>query len=259
MTALFETFFLIMILMFLLWLLSLWLKDVSIVDIFWSPGFAIIVWAASLLRPSPPGIHAAALQFLVTVWAIRLGSHLFVRWLGHKGEDRRYAAMRRKFGPNWWWWSFFQVFLLQGVLMCVISIPLQMSAAHGPAPLTPLFYVGIAVAVGGLLVEAIADLQLTRFRRDPTNADKVMDRGVWSWSRHPNYFGDALMWWGFYLIVLSASLSLWWTAFGPAIMTFLLLRVSGVTLLEHTIARRRPEYEDYIRRTSVFIPLPPRR
>ncbi|HEY1708374.1 MAG TPA: DUF1295 domain-containing protein [Rhizomicrobium sp.] len=259
MTALLATFFLIMILMTLLWLLSLWLKDVSIVDIFWAPGFAIVVWAATLLRASPAGIHAAVLQALVTLWAIRLGAHLLVRWRSHQGEDRRYAAMRRKYGPSWWWWSLFQVFVLQGVLICVISIPLQMTVARGPAPLNPLFYIGIAVAACGLVLEAIADMQLTAFRREAANADKVMDRGIWRWSRHPNYFGDALMWWGFYIIALSASLTLWWTAIGPAIMTFFLLRVSGVTMLEHTIARRRPEYEDYIRRTSVFIPLPPKR
>jgi steroid 5-alpha reductase family enzyme len=258
MTGLLASFYLIMILIWLLWLLSLWLRDCSIIDIFWAPGFAVVTWITAELIP-PGGRRNDVLLALVTLWAIRLGGHLLVRWRGHKGEDRRYAAMRRKHGENWWWWSFFQVFVFQGLLILLISLPLRETIGAEPSPLNALFYLGFIVTAAGILTEAIADMQLTDFRANPANEHAVMDRGIWGWSRHPNYFGNALMWWGYYLIALSASLSLWWTIVGPAVMTFLLLRVSGVSMLEHNIAKRRPEYEDCIRRTSVFIPLPPKR
>lgn len=257
MTVLLNTALLIIILMLAMWLLSLWLKDCGIVDIFWAPGFAITALCASFLSP-PAGPRAAVLVGLVSLWAIRLGGHLFVRWSGHADEDHRYAAMRRKHGPNWWWWSFIQVFLLQGTLMWIISLPLQMTVLTGPTPLNPLFYVGVVIALAGIVTEAVADWQLTTFRSNPANSDKVMNRGIWGWSRHPNYFGDFTMWWGFFLIALSADFGLWWTIISPVFMSILLLRISGVTMLEHTIARRRPEYEHYIKTTSVFVPLPPK-
>lgn len=258
MIVLLEAFFLIMILMLGMWGLSLWLKDCSIVDIFWAPGFAIAAWFTALQQPEIRSPQTLALLVLVSVWALRLGTHLFIRWLGHEGEDRRYATMRLNHGSSWWWWSAFQVFLLQGVLICIVSMPLQMTIAATPAEPSALFYVGVAIAAAGILIEALADWQLTAFRRASANSDKVMDRGLWRWSRHPNYFGDFTMWWGIYLIALSASFTLWWTIFSPIIMSVLLLRVSGVTLLEQTIAQRRPEYEDYVHRTSAFVPLPPR-
>jgi len=260
MTALLDTLFLIMILMSAQWLVSLALKDCGIVDIFWAPGFAITLWFATYLSPANGNLPVLALHVLVSLWALRLGTHLFLRWRSHQGEDRRYAAMRRSRGPIWWWWSFFQVFVFQGVLMWIISLPLQLAVQLPPTePIVPLLWIGVALALGGIVIEGVADVQLTAFRRDPSNSDKVMNRGIWGWSRHPNYFGDFTMWWGFYLIALSASLSLWWTILSPLIMSVLLLRVSGVTMLEHNIARRRPEYEHYIRTTSVFVPLPPSR
>jgi steroid 5-alpha reductase family enzyme len=233
----------------LLWLLSLWLKDASIADIAWAPAFAVLAWVQ---LPAQFALRAVLILALVSLWAMRLGLHIALR---HHGEDSRYAAMRRKNGPRWWWWSLIQVFVLQGVLVWVIAMPLR-PVLTGFAPLGVLDYVGFAVAVTGFLCEAVADWQLTRFRADPRNKDQVMNRGLWSWSRHPNYFGDALMWWGVFLVAFAAS-HLWWLAVSPAIMTFLLLRVSGVAMLEATIGRRRPEYADYIRRTSAFVPLPP--
>jgi steroid 5-alpha reductase family enzyme len=132
-----------------------------------------------------------------------------------------------------------------------------MAIRGGYSGLAALDYIGAVMALAGILLEAAADAQLARFLADPASRGKVMDRGVWSWSRHPNYFGNALMWWGFYVIAIAAGA--WWTIFAPLIMTYFLLRISGVAMLERTIARRRPEYENYIRRTSAFIPLPPRR
>lgn len=232
----------------LLWLLSLRLKDASIVDVSWAPGFAAVAWATASTGP-----RAWLVLTLATIWALRLGLHIYLR---HRGEDPRYAALRAKAGARWWWQSLFQVFLLQGALIWIISAPLQV-AVGAARPLSLFDAAGAAIAVCGLIVEALADRQLTRFRAEPTNAGKVMDRGLWAWSRHPNYFGDALMWWGFFLIGMAAAPH-WWLIVSPVLMTVLLLRVSGVSLLEETIAERRPAYADYIRRTSAFIPWPPK-
>ncbi len=236
-----------------LWLFSLRLKDCSVIDIFWAPGFALLAWVAALTSGVPIGPRGWLVLDLVTIWGLRLGLHILLR---HKGEDHRYGEMRTKFGARWWWWSLFQVFWLQALLLWVISLPLQ-AAVTSAVPLGVLGYAGGAVAALGLVIEGLADYQLTRFRGDPANAGKVMDRGLWAWSRHPNYFGDALMWWGYFLIGFGASHA-WWLVLSPIAMTVLLLRVSGVSLLEETIVERRPAYADYIRRTSAFVPLPPK-
>ncbi|HEX4302414.1 MAG TPA: DUF1295 domain-containing protein [Rhizomicrobium sp.] len=237
----------------LLWLLSLRIADVSIIDIFWAPGFALLAWAAALASPliGPRGWVVLA---LASLWGLRLGLHILLR---HHGEDPRYGAMRTKFGARWWWQSLFQVFWLQAVLLWIISWPLQIAIA-APAPWSLLDCLGTTLATASLVIEGLADYQLTRFRADASNKGKVMDRGLWSWSRHPNYFGDALMWWGYFLIGFAASHA-WWLLLSPVAMTILLLRVSGVSLMEEDIADRRPGYADYIRRTSAFIPRPPRR
>ncbi|HXC57349.1 MAG TPA: DUF1295 domain-containing protein [Rhizomicrobium sp.] len=236
-----------------LWLASLRLRDASIVDIFWAPGFALMAWTAAGVTQHALSARAVLVLALVSLWAARLGLHIVLR---HAGEDRRYAAMRAAHGRRWWWWSLFQVFLLQAVLIWLISWPLRMAAAS-QAPLDALDMAGAVLASAGLLLEAVADWQLTRFRRLAGNAGKVMDRGLWSWSRHPNYFGDAVLWWGFFLLGVGA-VPAWWLVASPLAMTLLLLRVSGVSLLEETIVARRPDYADYIRRTSAFVPWPPR-
>jgi steroid 5-alpha reductase family enzyme len=234
--------------MLCLWLLSLRLSDASIVDIAWGAGFALVAIASAL---GAGGARRWLLAGLVGLWGLRLSAYLAWRNLGH-GEDKRYAAMRAHHGARFWWVSLFSVFLFQGALVLVISLPVQAA----PAPLAPGWNeaVGVALFALGLSCECIADLQLARFKADPASAGQVMDRGLWRYSRHPNYFGDACVWWGLYLV--SAA---WWTAFAPALMTFLLVRVSGVSLLERTIVDRRPGYRDYIARTSPFIPWPPRR
>ena len=236
-----------------LWLVSLRIRDVSIVDIFWGPGVAGVVDIAAYLGHAS-GERASAALFLVNLWAIRLAAHI---WARHHGEDHRYAAMRQKFGARWWWWSLLQVFLLQAILIWFIPAPLVAAMLSGRGPLTAPGYLGVGLAVAGLLTEALADLQLARFRMDPANKGKVMDRGLWGWSRHPNYFGEAVMWWGFFLIGFSAAHQ-WWLVLSPMVVTFLLLKVSGVTLMEDQIEDRRPGYAAYKRRVSAFVPMPPR-
>jgi steroid 5-alpha reductase family enzyme len=165
--------------------------------------------------------------------------------------------MRNRFGRNWWWLSLPQVFLLQAILIWFVPAPLVAAVLYGQRPLAWLDYLGIAVAAFGLIFEAVADFQLSAFRADPANRDKVMQRGLWGWSRHPNYFGDAAMWWGYFAIGFSAS-HMWWLILSPLLVTFLLLQVSGVTLLEDGIEHRRPGYAAYKHRVSAFIPWLPR-
>jgi steroid 5-alpha reductase family enzyme len=241
--------------MLLLWIASVRLRDASIVDPFWGPGFAAIAWTAvAVAGPSPRGLLLAA---LASAWGLRLGLYLAWRNRGH-GEDRRYAAMRAAHGERFWWVSLFTVFLLQAALMWSVSLPLQAGAALGrEVPLGLLEAAGTALFLAGLLFEAIGDAQLARFLADPANRGRVMDRGLWAWTRHPNYFGDFTAWWGLGLVALGSGA--WWALAGPALMSALLLRVSGVTLLESTIGSRRPGYAEYVARTSAFFPRPPRR
>jgi steroid 5-alpha reductase family enzyme len=237
----------------ILWLVSLRLRDSSIVDIFWGPGIAavvdLVVWMGH-----GAGERTSAVILLVNLWGARLAVHI---WSRHSrvqgGEDRRYAAMRSRFGRNWWWVSLPQVFLLQAILIWFVPAPLVAAVLFGQRPLVWLDYLGIGAAAAGLVFEAIADFQLSAFRADPANQGKVMDRGLWGWSRHPNYFGEAMMWWGYFAIGFSAS-HMWWLILSPLLVTFLLLQVSGVTLLEDGIEDRRPGYAAYKRRVSGFIP-----
>jgi len=237
----------------ILWLVSLRQRDSSIVDIFWGPGIAAVVDLVIWLGHSG-GQRTSAVLFLVNLWGARLAAHI---WTRHKGEDRRYAAMRNRFGKTWWWVSLPQVFLLQAILIWFVPAPLVAAVLYGQRPFTWLDYLGIGVAAFGLIFEAIADFQLSAFRTDPAHRGKVMDRGLWGWSRHPNYFGEAAMWWGYFAIGFSAS-HMWWLILSPLLVTFLLLQVSGVTLLEDGIEQRRPGYAAYKRRVSAFLPWRPR-
>ena len=185
---------------------------------------------------------------VLLLWALRLGSHLAVRLIGH-AEDARYTAIRRNNDPGFWWKSLGIVFWFQGALVCVVS--LVTLAAIGAVTATGwLAWVGIAVATIGVLIEGVADVQLTRWKRLPESAGQVMRSGLWRYSRHPNYFGNFVLWWGLGLTALDVAA--WLSLIGPAIMSILLLRVSGVALLEKTIGERRPKYADYIRTTPAF-------
>jgi steroid 5-alpha reductase family enzyme len=242
--------------MTVLWLLSLVLKDSSIVDPFWGTGFVIVNWVFFALTPDGFGGRKWLISLLVTIWGLRLSLYLLWRNWG-KGEDYRYQKFRADAGAKWWWFSYFKVFILQGVLLWLISAPLLASQiSPTPAKLTVLDFLAVLVWAVGIFFEAIGDFQLARFKANPANKGKVLDRGVWRYTRHPNYFGDSAQWWAIYLIALAAGG--WWTIFGPIVMTLLLLRVSGVTLLEKTLATTKPGYREYVESTSAFVPWFPR-
>ena len=241
--------------MFVTWLISLRAKDASLADVSWGLCFVAIGWVCFAAGPGAGG-RSLLIAVLVTLWGLRLAGYIAWR---HDGEDRRYRAMRKRHGSSFAVRSLFVVFLLQALIAWVVSLPVQVAATDGsPGGVGALGVIGALVCLGGLACEAIADLQLARFLAEPDSRDKVMDRGLWGWSRHPNYFGDATFWWGIYLIALGAG-SAWWTAIGPIVMTTFLLKVSGVALTERTISSRRPGYASYVERTSAFVPLPPGR
>jgi steroid 5-alpha reductase family enzyme len=243
-------------LFFLLWLASLVAKDASIVDRFWGIAFIVIASAASAAGDGYE-MRARLVVLLVALWGLRLSFYITVRNLG-SGEDYRYRAMRRQWGKQFPLASLFTVFLLQGVIAWIVSLPVQAAiAADSPAHLTLLDGLGVVVWATGFVFESVADWQLARFKDDPRNRGRLLDRGLWRYTRHPNYFGDALQWWGLWFF--AAATGAWWTAIGPALMTFLLLRVSGVSLLEKRLRSSKPEYEEYCRRTSAFLPMPPSR
>jgi steroid 5-alpha reductase family enzyme len=244
-------------LMVLLWLVSLWLKNSSIVDIFWGTGFVIFAWVAFILTPGGFIARKILLCLLVTLWGLRLSLHILKRNWG-KGEDFRYQAWRNEAGSSWWWKSFFKVFILQAILLVIVAVPL-LAAQIKPLPdhLTWLDLLAIPVWLIGFSFETLGDWQLMRFKANPANKGKLLTTGVWRYSRHPNYFGDATQWWAYYLVALAAGG--WWTIFSPIIMTGLLLRVSGVRLLEKTLKETKPGYQEYLETTSEFIPWFPRR
>lgn len=238
------------------WLLSLARRDASVVDPFWGTGFIIVVWfTLASLPPHQAVARSWLLVALTTIWGMRLSLYLLWRNWGH-GEDRRYRAMRDHHGPSFWWVSLLTVFLLQGVILWIVAMPIQVvMVTLATKPLGWLDLAGVVLWSIGLFFEAVGDFQMARFQANPQNAGRVMDRGLWRLTRHPNYFGDFCVWWGLYLIASSAGAS--WTIFSPLLMSFVLLRVSGVTLLEKTITDRRPEYAAYQARTSSFFPWPP--
>lgn len=238
--------------MIVLWLVSLALKNSSIVDIFWGAGFVITGWTYFLLTPDGFIARKLILMILATVWGLRLTLHILIRNWG-KPEDFRYQKWRNESGNIWWIKSLFQVFLLQGLLMWVISCPLLAGQFQSlPARLTFLDFLGIILWVVGFFFEAAGDIQLARFKANPANRGKLLSTGVWRYTRHPNYFGDAAQWWGYYL--MAAAAGGWWTIFSPILMTLLLIKVSGVALLEKTLSNTKPGYKEYVESTSAFIP-----
>lgn len=234
------------------WLWSLRRRDASVVDSLWGPGFALVAATGASVASGAPARRALVL-ILVSVWAARLAIHISLRNRG-QGEDYRYRAMRERHGERFAWVSLFTVFGLQGALLLFIAQPLLVAVtAEGPARLGPWDLAGALTFLAGFLFEAVGDEQLRRFKADPANRGQVMDRGLWRYSRHPNYFGDALLWWGFYLVACAVPGG-FWSFSGPLAMTYLLLRVSGVALLEKGLARTKPRYADYVARTSAFVP-----
>ena len=258
MTTLFlQAALLIWVLVTLLWIWSVLIKNVSIVDIFWGFGFvavnAFYVFGSGELNP-----RKIVMLVLVTVWGLRLAGYLAVRNIG-KGEDFRYREFRRKYGAErYWWFSYFQTFLLQGVLMMIVSLPLLgISMGPGSGELNLLDYIAILTWLVGFTFEAGGDYQLSRFRGDPGNKGKVLDRGFWKYTRHPNYFGDTAVWWAYALLSIAAGS--YWQIIGSVVMTLLIIKVSGVALLEKTLSESKPQYREYIQRTSSFFPWFPKK
>ena len=248
----------ILVLMVLVWALSVKIKDASIVDIVWGLGFVVVAWVARTLADGDR-TRQWVLVALTTIWGVRLAGYLFNRNHGN-GEDYRYRAMRKHYGPKFPIISLVSVFGLQGVLMWVVSMPLQLGMMRStPSGLGVLGIIGVAVWILGFGFETMGDAQLAKFKADPSSKGQVMNKGLWGWTRHPNYFGDCCMWWGLFLIAAAGGGFAWAAIIGPLVMTGLLLKVSGVAMLERTIGRRRPGYAEYVASTSAFFPRPPKR
>ncbi len=241
--------------MVVVWAISVVVRDAGIVDILWGFGFVMVAWVSWLVTDGHE-VRDALLVAMATAWGLRLAVHLAVRNIG-KGEDFRYRAMRRRAGDRFWITSLVRVFGLQGAVMWVVSLPLQLGIGETDRGWAVLWVVGAVVFLIGFGFEAIGDWQLTRFKADPTNAGRVLERGLWRYSRHPNYFGDATAWWGMGLVAASTPIGIVGLV-APALITWLLIRVSGVPMLEHSLKKNRPEYAAYIQRTSSFVPRRPK-
>jgi steroid 5-alpha reductase family enzyme len=257
-TALVSAAIAIVVLMLVTWTISLAIRNASIVDIVWGLGFVVVAWTVRLTADGDlDAARGWLLVAMTTLWGLRLAGYLAWRNLGH-GEDYRYRAMRKHHGPKFPIISLYTVFGLQGVLMWIVSLPVQLGQTDDTPDIGVLAFIGVAVYAVGLFFEVVGDAQLTRFKADPSNAGKVMDRGLWKYTRHPNYFGDCCVWWGIGLVAAetgTGAIGL----IGAVVMTILLRRVSGVVFLEKTIVKRREGYREYIERTSPFIPRPPKK
>jgi steroid 5-alpha reductase family enzyme len=253
----FAGLFVIVIAMTILWLVSVFLKNASIVDPFWGLGFVI---AGVFYFYTTEGLELRKLIVLtlLTIWGLRLSIYLGLRNLG-KGEDFRYQQFRKDFGEKWYWWiSFFQVFLLQGVLLWLISAPLLSVQFYSAGDVLNYFdYAAIIIWTIGFSFEAGGDYQLARFKSDPNNKGKVLNTGFWKYTRHPNYFGDASVWWAYGLFSVAAGSYL--PLLSSLLMTVLIVKVSGVSLLEKTLKNTKPQYKDYVEKTSAFFPWFPKK
>jgi steroid 5-alpha reductase family enzyme len=250
-------FAIIMLMMFILWTVSIIIKNVSIVDLFWGPGF-LLSGLFYYFKTDGSGPRKIILIILVALWAIRLSGYLTWRNSG-KGEDFRYQQFRKDYGENRYWWiSFFQTFLLQGILMWLISAPILGAMYYGHNSQLGIFdFAGILFWITGFFFETVGDYQLARFKSDPSNKGKVLDTGLWRYTRHPNYFGDTAVWWGYGFICLGAGSYL--PFLGSLLMTGLIIKVSGVALLEKSLTEKKSEYKEYIERTSAFFPWFPKK
>lgn len=236
---------------FVAWCVATVRRNTGLVDIFWSL-FLLVAALYYLQCVSDPGARALLVVTLVALWALRLAVYLALRnW--NAPEDRRYQAIRARNQPGYVWKSLYLVFGLQAVLAVVVAAPLQAAITRAGA-LGMLDVAGAGVVLAGIVIESLADAQLAAFRAEVGNRGRVMDRGLWRYSRHPNYFGEFCVWWGFFLLALATGA--WWTLVSPLLMSVLLLRVSGVTLLEKDIGERRPGYAQYVARTNAFLPGP---
>ena len=256
-TALVTAAVAIALVMVATWVVSVAIRNASIVDIVWGLGFVVVAWSVAINVDGGLDSRSRLLVAMTTIWGLRLAGYL--AWRNHgKGEDYRYRAMRKRWGSRFPIISLGTVFVFQGLMMWTVSLPVQLGQADPTPGLGVVAAIGVLVWLAGLLFEAVGDAQLSRFKADPSTAGTVMDRGLWRYTRHPNYFGDACVWWGIALVAAETGSGAW-GLIGALVMTVLLRRVSGVTLLEKSLVRRRAGYDDYIARTSPFVPRPPRR
>ncbi len=257
MTLFLHASLIVLTLLILLWLLSVFIQNVSIIDLFWGMGF-VVINTFYVFTSGDLTIRKLILLVLVTVWGVRLSVYLAWRNIG-KGEDFRYQEFRRHYGPERYWWvSFFQTFLLQSLLMIMISTPLLgVNIGDNSHSLCLFDYLGIFVWIVGFTFEAGGDYQLARFKSNPKNKGKVLHTGFWRYTRHPNYFGDAAVWWSYALFSIAAGN--YWYAMGSVLMTLLIIKVSGVALLEKSLTNTKPEYQEYIRKTNAFFPWFPKK
>jgi steroid 5-alpha reductase family enzyme len=246
-----------MIMMSVLWLVSIIIKNASIVDPFWGPGF-VLATGFYFLSTGSPDPRKIILLILVALWGLRLSGYLFWRNRG-RGEDFRYRQFRKNYGEKRYWWiSFFQVYLLQGFLMWLVSAPLLGAQFYSQDKTIGIFdIIGIFFWVTGIVFEAGGDFQLAAFKANPDNKGKVLDSGFWRYTRHPNYFGDSAVWCGYGFICLGAGSYL--PVLGSVLMTLLIIKVSGVALLEKSLKEQKPQYRDYIQKTSSFFPWIPKK
>lgn len=251
-----DALLIILILVTLLWVWSVIIKNVSLIDIFWGLGF-VIVNTFYYFQFEDFNSRKWIVSILVLLWGIRLSAYLAWRNIG-KGEDYRYREFRKRYGPErYWWFSYFQVFLLQGALIMIVSLPLLAVNSGNSSTLNFLDYIGLLIWLIGFIFESFGDYQLARFKRNPKNEGKVLNTGLWKYTRHPNYFGDASVWVAYALFSISAGG--YWQIIGSIIMVFLIVKVSGVALLEETIKDRKPEYQNYIEKTNSFFPWFPKK
>jgi steroid 5-alpha reductase family enzyme len=252
-----QGFLIIMLMMTLLWGVSVIVRNVSIVDLFWGLGF---VFVSMFYFTQTDGYlpRKIIVTLLVAVWGLRLSIYLAWRNIG-KEEDFRYRQFRKKYGEKRYWWiSFFQTFLLQGILMWLISVPLLAAQYYSQNNSLAIFdYTGIILWITGFFFETAGDLQLARFKADQSNKGKVMDKGLWRFTRHPNYFGDSAVWWGYGFFCLASGSYL--PVLGSVLMTALIIKVSGVALLEKSLTDQKPQYKEYIQKTSAFLPWLPKK
>ena len=251
-----QALIIILALMTLLWIVSIFIKNVSIVDLFWGFGF-VVAGSFYFMQGEGELARKVVVLCMVAIWGIRLSVYLAWRNIG-KGEDFRYQQFRKNYGKGYWWISYFQTFLLQGLLMWMISAPLLGAQLRGGgAAIGWLDWIGMLVWIIGITFEAGGDYQLSRFKANPENRGKVLDTGFWRLTRHPNYFGDTAVWWGFACMSLAAGS--YWPVLGSLVMTLLIIKVSGVALLEKSLNDTKPQYKAYIERTSAFFPWFPKK
>ena len=233
----------------LIWIISLLKKDAGIMDIFWGLGF-IVVGYFYLAADYSHALQPRLLYVLVLLWGLRLSIHIGMRNLG-EAEDARYANWRKQFGKKWWWYSYLRVFILQGAVLWIVSIPL-LFGLQDKSSLNLLDWIGLILFTLGFVFETVGDWQLRSFKKDPDNKGKVLNTGLWGLTRHPNYFGEALLWWGFTFIAV--EINTFWIVISPVIMTWLLMKVSGVAMLDDLLRKTKPEYAAYIESTNAFFP-----